>query len=198
MPRIANGRKKIDIVKIQDDKRLQVTFSKRRANLFKKASELCTMCGAEIAIVGFTPGNSVYSFGHPCVDRVVDRFLMVNPPQDINISDQLVEVYRKERIRQGNREVSEKQEMLDREIKHREALQAMKRDTASGQHWWEAPIEDLNSPQLKQMEKALEFINERLRREAQRQQMVHGTIFPFSNFGSSLTPTGSSSNARRS
>lgn len=191
MPRRGNGRKKVEIVKIPDEKSLQVSFSKRRGCLFKKANELCIMCGAEIAIVGYTPGNNVYSFGHPCVNRIVDRFLAGSPPQDP--TEQLIESYRKERIYNANKEVNEKQEMLDMEMKHREELQAIKRDK-----WWEAPIEDLNTPQLKQMEMALEVIKEGLRKEAQRQQMINGAIFPFSILGSALTPpkTSSSSNGR--
>ncbi|PHT29741.1 Agamous-like MADS-box protein AGL62 [Capsicum baccatum] len=77
MPRRRKGRKRVDIVKMENESNLQVTFSKHRAGLFKKASELCTLCGAEIAIVVFSPGkaNKVYSFSHPSVELLVDRFL---------------------------------------------------------------------------------------------------------------------------
>ncbi|KAM3377356.1 hypothetical protein P3S68_009769 [Capsicum galapagoense] len=70
MARLSRGRKKVEIVKMKNESNMQVTFSKRRAGLFKKASELCTLCGAEIAIVVFSPGkaNKVYSFGHPSVE----------------------------------------------------------------------------------------------------------------------------------
>ncbi|GKA41669.1 agamous-like MADS-box protein AGL62 [Tanacetum coccineum] len=61
------GRKKIPIKKI----RLQVTFSKRRTGLFKKASELCVLTGAEMAILVQSPGGHCYAFGHPCV---IDRY----------------------------------------------------------------------------------------------------------------------------
>lgn len=48
--RKGKGRQKIDMVKIENKTNLQVTFSKRRAGLFKKASELIsTLCGAESA-----------------------------------------------------------------------------------------------------------------------------------------------------
>ncbi|KAK6916284.1 Transcription factor, MADS-box [Dillenia turbinata] len=35
----------------------QVTFSKCRSGLFKKASELCIMTGAEVEVVVFSPGK---------------------------------------------------------------------------------------------------------------------------------------------
>ncbi|KAK3010711.1 hypothetical protein RJ639_010924 [Escallonia herrerae] len=59
---------------------LQVTFSKRCNGVFKKVSELCTLCDAQAAIIVFSPGGKVYSFGHPHVDYVIDKFLAPNPP----------------------------------------------------------------------------------------------------------------------
>jgi len=75
----SKGRQKIEMVKMKNESNLQVTFSKRRSGLFKKASELCTLCGAEVAIVVFSPGRKVFSFGHPNVDSVIDRFINNNP-----------------------------------------------------------------------------------------------------------------------
>ncbi|KAK7369901.1 hypothetical protein VNO80_11949 [Phaseolus coccineus] len=69
------GRRKIEITEVKDPNTKQVTFSKRRTGLFKKANELSILCGAEVAIVVFSPGNKPYSFGHPSVDIVVDKFL---------------------------------------------------------------------------------------------------------------------------
>ncbi|KAK6151472.1 hypothetical protein DH2020_014107 [Rehmannia glutinosa] len=42
-----------------------VTFSKRRAGLFKKARELSVLCGAEIAIVVLSRKEKVFTSGHP-------------------------------------------------------------------------------------------------------------------------------------
>ncbi|KAK4485209.1 hypothetical protein RD792_007836 [Penstemon davidsonii] len=42
------GRQKLNIEKIENENNLQVTFSKRRVGLFKKASELATLTGAEL------------------------------------------------------------------------------------------------------------------------------------------------------
>ncbi|KAL4205151.1 hypothetical protein AMTRI_Chr01g135860 [Amborella trichopoda] len=68
------GRRKIEIKKINDQDARQVCFSKRRAGLFKKASELCILCGAEVAVIVFSLAGKAYTFGHPCVDSVLDRF----------------------------------------------------------------------------------------------------------------------------
>ncbi|ESW32285.1 hypothetical protein PHAVU_002G309200 [Phaseolus vulgaris] len=69
------GRRKIEMTAVKDPNTRQVTFSKRRAGLFKKANELSILCGAEIAIVVFSIGNRPYSFGHPAVDLVAAKFL---------------------------------------------------------------------------------------------------------------------------
>lgn len=80
MARKNRGRQKIEMVKMKNENNLQVTFSKRRFGLFKKASELCTLCDAEIVIIVFSPAQKVFSFGHPNVNVLIDRFLNLNPP----------------------------------------------------------------------------------------------------------------------
>ncbi|KAG5041638.1 hypothetical protein JHK85_014114 [Glycine max] len=77
------GRRKIEITEVKDSNTKQVTFSKRRTGLFKKANELSILCGAEVAIVVFSPGNNPYSFGHPSVDVVVDKFLKQEPKSNV-------------------------------------------------------------------------------------------------------------------
>ncbi|KAK1411973.1 hypothetical protein QVD17_32869 [Tagetes erecta] len=72
------GRKKIEIKKIEETNSRQVTFSKRRTGLFKKASELCVLTGAQVAVLVNSPGGRVFAFGHPNVDNLVDRYLKNN------------------------------------------------------------------------------------------------------------------------
>jgi hypothetical protein len=73
------GRQKIEIRRIESDEARQVCFSKRRAGLFKKASELSTLCGADVAAVVFSPAGKAFSFGHPSVESILDRFLDTSP-----------------------------------------------------------------------------------------------------------------------
>ncbi|XP_071719135.1 agamous-like MADS-box protein AGL62 [Rutidosis leptorrhynchoides] len=69
------GRKKIEIKKIQETNSLLVTFSKRRTGLFKKIAELCVLTGVEVAILVHSPGGKVYTFGHSNTDVIIDRYL---------------------------------------------------------------------------------------------------------------------------
>ncbi|KAG1341860.1 agamous-like MADS-box protein AGL29 [Cocos nucifera] len=77
--RTSHGRRKIEIKKIEDEQTRQVTFSKRRSGLFKKASELSTLCGAQVGILVYSPGGRPYSFGQPGFMEVSDRFLPRGP-----------------------------------------------------------------------------------------------------------------------
>ncbi|PHT25952.1 Agamous-like MADS-box protein AGL62 [Capsicum baccatum] len=119
MPRMSKGRKKVEIVEMKNESNMQVTFSKRRASLFKKASELCTLCGAEIAIVVFFPGkaNKVYSFGHPSVELLVDTFLGrdLPPPNDDDHHNHLIRAHQNTGQRGLNKEVMAMQESLQKE-----------------------------------------------------------------------------------
>jgi hypothetical protein len=63
--RTTTGRQKIEIRPIESEDARQVCFSKRRVGLFKKASELTILCGAEAAAVVFSPAGKAFSFGNP-------------------------------------------------------------------------------------------------------------------------------------
>ncbi|XP_021764847.1 agamous-like MADS-box protein AGL62 [Chenopodium quinoa] len=90
------GKRKIDIIPIDNKSRKQVTFSKRRAGLFRKASELCSTCGVECAVVTFSPAGKVYSFGHPNADEIIQRAfptfrsyeeVLAQPIEDMGLDD---------------------------------------------------------------------------------------------------------------
>ncbi|KAH0458052.1 hypothetical protein IEQ34_013367 [Dendrobium chrysotoxum] len=73
--RTAMGRQKIEIKKIENEDARLVSFSKRRAGLFNKASCLATLCGIDLAVIVLSPAGMPYSFGSPRVNQVIDRFL---------------------------------------------------------------------------------------------------------------------------
>ncbi|XP_021911602.1 agamous-like MADS-box protein AGL62 [Carica papaya] len=73
-PRKLKGRQMVEMVKIKKATNLQVTFAKRRASIFKKASEISTLCGAEIAVIIFSPAKKVFFFVSPSVEKLINRF----------------------------------------------------------------------------------------------------------------------------
>nr|XP_009598941.1 agamous-like MADS-box protein AGL62 [Nicotiana tomentosiformis] len=94
---MSKGRQKIEMTKISKESNFLVTFTKRRSGLFKNDSELCILCGVEIAIIVFCPGHKVFSFGHPNVESIMDRFLSRNIPSSTTANSsttyQLVEAF---------------------------------------------------------------------------------------------------------
>ncbi|KAI0501441.1 hypothetical protein KFK09_016386 [Dendrobium nobile] len=69
------GRQKIKIKKIENEDARLVSFSKRRAGLFNKASCLATLCGIDLVVIVLSPAGTPYSFDSPRINQVIDRFL---------------------------------------------------------------------------------------------------------------------------
>ncbi len=59
------GRGKIEIKKIENPTSRQVTFSKRRGGLLKKAHELAVLCDAEVALIVFSSTGKLFEFSSP-------------------------------------------------------------------------------------------------------------------------------------
>ncbi|KAL9685020.1 hypothetical protein QQ045_022466 [Rhodiola kirilowii] len=66
-------RQKIQIKKIDNITARQVTFSKRRRGLFKKAHELATLCDAEIALLVFSATGKLFQYSNSSVKQVIER-----------------------------------------------------------------------------------------------------------------------------
>lgn len=58
------GRKKLEIKRIEDKSSRQVTFSKRRAGLFKKAKQLSILCDVQIAALIFSKSGKLYELSN--------------------------------------------------------------------------------------------------------------------------------------
>ncbi|GFP86803.1 mads-box protein jointless [Phtheirospermum japonicum] len=58
-------RQKIQIKKIDNLTARQVTFSKRRRGLFKKAHELSTLCDADVALIVFSATGKLFDYSSP-------------------------------------------------------------------------------------------------------------------------------------
>ncbi|XP_054777959.1 MADS-box protein JOINTLESS-like [Prosopis cineraria] len=67
-------RRKIQIKKIDSVTARQVTFSKRRKGLFKKAHELSTLCDAEIAFLVFSSTGKLYDYASSSIQQVIERY----------------------------------------------------------------------------------------------------------------------------
>ncbi|CAL0307793.1 unnamed protein product [Lupinus luteus] len=68
------GRGKIVIRRIDNSTSRQVTFSKRRNGLLKKAKELAILCDAEVGVVIFSSTSKLYDFSSTSMKSVIERY----------------------------------------------------------------------------------------------------------------------------
>ncbi|CAN6329147.1 unnamed protein product [Urochloa humidicola] len=69
------GRGKVDVRRIENSVSRQVTFSKRRRGLAKKAGELAVLCDADVAMLVFSDKGKLHHFAaHASMERILDRY----------------------------------------------------------------------------------------------------------------------------
>lgn len=157
------GRQKIKIEKIQNKNHLQVTFSKRRSGLFKKASELSTLCGVEIAVIVFSPAGKVFSFGHPNVELIIDRFITRKRKSNCNAL-QFPETRQNGSVRELNFQLTQLLNELEAESVRGQTLDKM-RKAGQSEFWWEAPVEKLGLQELEQLKDSFEELKKSVTNE---------------------------------
>ncbi|MBA0664511.1 hypothetical protein Goklo_004496 [Gossypium klotzschianum] len=64
------GKRKIEIKIIENKDDRLISFSKQCTGIYKKISELSTLCGGEIHFIIFSPTGKPYSFGYPSVKTI--------------------------------------------------------------------------------------------------------------------------------
>ncbi|XP_019173225.1 PREDICTED: MADS-box protein JOINTLESS-like [Ipomoea nil] len=69
-------RTKIEIKKIDNLTARQVTFSKRRRGLFKKAQELSTLCDVDIGLIVFSATGKLCHYSNSNMEEVITRHSM--------------------------------------------------------------------------------------------------------------------------
>ncbi|XP_020422315.1 MADS-box protein SVP isoform X2 [Prunus persica] len=67
------AREKIQIKKIDNATARQVTFSKRRRGLFKKAQELSVLCDADIALIIFSSTGKLFEYASSSMKEILER-----------------------------------------------------------------------------------------------------------------------------
>ncbi|GAU50194.1 hypothetical protein TSUD_408820 [Trifolium subterraneum] len=160
------GRQKVEMKMMTKRSNMQVTFSKRRNGLFKKASELSTLCGADVALVLFSPGQKVYSFGHPNVNTVIDRYLSQVPHQNSGTM-QLIEAQRSANVSELNSRLTQINNILDFEKRGMDELSQI-HSMIEAQYWWARPYNGMNWDQLEFMKNNLENLKNLIAQHANR------------------------------
>uniref|UniRef100_A0ACD5ZQG3 Uncharacterized protein n=1 Tax=Avena sativa TaxID=4498 RepID=A0ACD5ZQG3_AVESA len=68
------ARERREIRRIESAAARQVTFSKRRRGLFKKAEELAVLCDADVALVVFSSTGKLSQFASSSMNEVIDKY----------------------------------------------------------------------------------------------------------------------------
>ncbi|GLU06228.1 hypothetical protein SLE2022_232760 [Rubroshorea leprosula] len=75
------GRRKLQMKRIEDKSSRQVTFSKRRSGLIKKARELSILCDVDTAVIIFSSHGKLFEFSstNRYALRLLPRFPYLYP-----------------------------------------------------------------------------------------------------------------------
>ncbi|XP_059624082.1 agamous-like MADS-box protein AGL61 [Cornus florida] len=173
------GRRKIQMKMIPEKDARQVAFSKRRSGLFKKANELCTLTDCEVAVIVFSPGGKAFSFGHPCVDTIMKRFLGESP---MPIAD------KPEPYLSATSEINQYFSDLSEEVvavkKRGENLKEIEMES-NNFGWLEVPIDDLGMAELVKSRVLMEELRNKIAKRVE-ELSIEGSVPTPSPSGNSI------------
>lgn len=73
---------------------VQITFSKRKGGLLKKAYELSILCDVEIAVVMITSNNKLYQYASSNMNSILIRYTEFKDPDESKTNADILEVDR--------------------------------------------------------------------------------------------------------
>ncbi|KAJ8355608.1 hypothetical protein SKAU_G00184020 [Synaphobranchus kaupii] len=92
------GRKKIQISQIMDQRNRQVTFTKRKFGLMKKAYELSVLCDCEIALIIFNGANRLFQYASTDMDKVLLKYTEYSEPHESRTNTDILEALHRKRL----------------------------------------------------------------------------------------------------
>jgi len=99
-------RGKTQMKKIENVTSRQVTFSKRRNGLLKKAYELSVLCDAEVGLIVFSPRGKLYEFSSRCMQKMLEKYQTYSENFDI------IKTSKEHDIQDINLELADKKEKI--------------------------------------------------------------------------------------
>ncbi|XP_066381064.1 MADS-box transcription factor 55-like isoform X2 [Miscanthus floridulus] len=193
------ARERREIRRIENTAARQVTYSKRRRGLFKKAEELAVLCDADVALVVFSATGKLSQFASSSMNDIIDKYSTHSknlgkshqqPPIDLNVeqskytglNEQLAEATHGLRQMRGE----------DLEGLSVEELHQMERKLEAGLHRVLSTKDQLFTQQISELQQKLEDENRRLK-EQMPQVLTAGTMVVAAGAENILTEDGQSS-----
>nr|GMC65224.1 agamous-like MADS-box protein AGL61 [Ipomoea batatas] len=127
---VTRGRQRVPLARRENEVQRLVTFSKRRTGLFKKASEMSTLCGTEIAMVVFSPSGKAFSFGNPDMNRVLTKYFGEIPNREANIPEHIIRAHQEAKMRAMTSQINVLEAQIDEEKMVDQALREAEKDAA--------------------------------------------------------------------
>lgn len=101
----AVGRKKIKIERIADERNRQVTFTKRKNGLMKKAMELSVLCDCDIALVIFNSNNKLFQYSSSDMDTLLRKYTKAcGDPHEKKNNEDLYRYYFNDKTKSNSRD----------------------------------------------------------------------------------------------
>ncbi|XP_023771445.1 truncated transcription factor CAULIFLOWER A isoform X1 [Lactuca sativa] len=150
------GRGRVQLKRIENKISRQVTFSKRRTGLLKKAHEISVLCDADVALIVFSTKGKLFEYAtHSSMETILERYerysyaekLLTAPETETQASWTLESSKLKAKI-----------EVLEKNIRHYDG----------------EDLEQLNLRELQNVEQQLETALKRIR--TKKNQLMHESI----------------------
>ncbi|KAL4577319.1 hypothetical protein LXL04_013426 [Taraxacum kok-saghyz] len=150
------GRGRVQLKRIENKISRQVTFSKRRTGLLKKAHEISVLCDADVALIVFSTKGKLFEYAtHSSMETILERYerysyaekLLTAPETETQASWTLESSKLKAKI-----------EVLEKNIRH----------------YVGEDLEQLNLRELQSVEQQLETALKRIR--TKKNQLMHESI----------------------
>ncbi|KAK4374425.1 hypothetical protein RND71_005102 [Anisodus tanguticus] len=133
-------RGKTELKRIENATSRQVTFTKRRSGLLKKAFELSVLCDAEVSLIIFSQKGKLYEFSSSSTNKTIERYQKTDKNlrhdkilQDTeHLKEEVVSMSRKQELLENSKrrllgqdldacsidELEQVEEQLDRSLKN--------------------------------------------------------------------------------
>ncbi|CAN6216763.1 unnamed protein product [Urochloa humidicola] len=187
----SKGRQKIQIRRIEDKEKRQVTLCKRKAGLFKKCSELHLLCGVHVAVAVFSKkeehggeappvggsrpsrGGSVFAMGTPSVDHVLRRFAPLPGDELLPALERVDEAAERAAAEAAAQDIAETAALAEAEKNRMRDIgeKVVREAEAAGKRfWWEVDVAALGEAELPEFARALQRVRDVVQREAGKRQ----------------------------
>ncbi|XVE56910.1 hypothetical protein DITRI_Ditri04bG0048800 [Diplodiscus trichospermus] len=164
------GRVKLKIKRLESNNNRQVTYSKRRTGLLKKAKELSILCDIPIILLMFSPTGkpTLFHGEHSTIEEVIAKFAQLTPQERAKRKLESLEALKKTfkkldhdvNIQDFLGATSQSVEEMTNEVS---MLQAQLSEVHKRLSYWSNPEKIDNIEHLRQMEDSLRESIERIR-----------------------------------